>query len=466
MSVETEIQVLIERARAAQEVLETFTQEQVDELITAMVWFVARSGPAEKIARLAVKETRLGNYEGKLSKMANKCRAALADIIHDKSVGVIEVDEERNLMKIAKPIGVVGALTPTTHPEASPVVKAIAAVKGRNAIVIAPHPRAKETCELVCNYMRDALEACGAPRDLIINMTEPTMEYTGELMKQVDVVLATGGAAMVKAAYSSGSPAYGVGAGNAVITVDETADLDDAVDKIQASKTFDLAASCSADNAVIGVAPIYDELLAKLQEKGGYLLADKDYQKLADTLWVDGNLNPAIIAQSAQTIGELAGLDIPTQKTFIIVPETGYGSNHPFSGEKLSVVMALYKVENLQGAIDLTNRIQEYSGYGHSCGLFTTSDDNVMALALGTKTSRVMVNQPQASSNSGALWNGMRQTFSLGCGSWGGNVTNDNITWRHVVNITWVSRPLVTPKVLPSDEELFGAVMDKTTAGA
>lgn len=465
MSVEADIEILIDRARTAQRAIEAYSQEQVDELIAAMVWSVAQSGAAEKIATLAVEETRLGNYEGKLAKMAGKCRAALADIIHDKSVGVIEVDEERNLIKIAKPIGVVGALTPTTHPEASPVVKAIAAVKGRNAIIIAPHPRGKKTCQLVCGYMRDALSACGAPQDLIINMEDPTLEHTAELMKQVDVVLATGGGAMVKAAYSSGTPAFGVGAGNAVIIVDETADLDDAATKIHSSKTFDLAASCSADNAVIGIETIYDKLVEKLEGQGGYLASGAEYQMLAKTLWSDGHLNPDIIAQSAQRVGELAGIEIPSDKSFIMVPESGYGSDHPFSGEKLSVVMALYKVESLKAAIELTNNIQEYSGYGHSCGLFTRSDENALELALGTKTSRVMVNQPQASSNSGALWNGMRQTFSLGCGSWGGNVTTENITWRHLVNITWVSKPLVKAKIIPSDEELFGAVMEKVSIG-
>jgi sulfoacetaldehyde dehydrogenase len=462
MSVEADINILMQRARAAQQHLEACTQEQVDELITAMVWFVARSGAAEEIAELAVAETRLGNYEGKLSKMASKCRAALADIIHEQSVGVIEVDNERALVKIAKPMGVVGALTPTTHPEASPVIKAISAVKGRNAIIIAPHPRARNTCQLVCEYMRDALEACGAPRDLVINMLEPTLEHTGELMKQVDVILATGGAAMVKAAYSSGTPAFGVGAGNAVITVDETADLDDAVAKIQASKTFDLATSCSSDNALIGVAAIADTLLEKLQAQGGYLATAAEYHLLARTLWAEGHLNPEIIAQSAQKIGQLAGMEIPADKSFIIIPETGYGELHPFSGEKLSVVMAFYRVEGLNEAIELTNRIQEYSGYGHSCGLYSSSDANILEFALGTRTSRVMINQPQASSNSGALWNGMRQTFSLGCGSWGGNITTENITWRHLVNITWVSRPLARPKSLPCDEELFGAVMAKT----
>lgn len=456
-----DVQALINRARKAQQAIEGYTQDQVDNLIRAMVWAVSRSGVAEKIAKFAVEETQLGDYAGKFGKISVKTRAALADIIDEKSVGVIEEDIERNLIKIAKPVGVIGALTPTTHPEASPVVKAISAIKGRNAIIIAPHPRGKNTCQLVCEYMRDAIEKLGAPRDLILNVAEPTLEGTNELMKQCDLVLATGGAAMVKAAYSSGTPAFGVGAGNAVITVDESADINDATNKIVMSKTVDLATSCSSDNSVIGVEVIYDALLEDLQEKGGYLASADEYEKLRNAIWVDGHLNPDIIAQSAQRIGEIADIKVPDDKTFIIVPESGYGEDYPFSGEKLSVVMALYKVKSVDEAIELTKRIQEYSGYGHSCGLYTKNDDNVLKFALGTKTSRVMINQPQANSNSGALWNGMRQTFSLGCGTWGGNVTTDNITWRNLVNITWVSKELKNPKVLPGEEELFGSVIDK-----
>jgi len=455
------VEAMIARARAAQQIVESYNQEQVDQLITAMVWAVARPGTAEEIAKFAIEETQLGDYAGKLGKMAGKCRAALADIINDRSVGVIEEDTERNIIKIAKPIGVVGALTPTTHPEAAPVVKAITALKGRNAIVIAPHPRAKQTCQLVCEKMRDALEKLGAPRDLIINIAEPSLEGTGELMKQCDVVLATGGAPMVKAAYSSGTPAFGVGAGNAVITVDESADLDYTAEKILMSKTFDLATSCSSDNSVIAFNGIKHQLLEKLIAVGGYLASEQEYQKFRDALWIDGHLNPDIIAQSAQRIGEIAGVDIPADKTFIIVPETGYGADYPFSGEKLSVVMAFYTVDSLGEAVELTNRIQEYSGYGHSCGLYTQNEENILKFSLNTKTSRVMINQPQANSNSGAPWNGMPQTFSLGCGTWGGNITTDNITWRNLVNITWVSKLLDTPKTIPADEQLFASVINK-----
>lgn len=458
-----EMEALIARSRAAQAQIENYSQEQVDELIRAMVWSCARPEVAEKIAQFTVDETELGNYDGKFLKISRKTRATLMDIINDKSVGIIEEDPARNIVKIAKPMGVIGALSPSTNPEATPVIKAISAVKGRNSIIVAPHPRAKLTNKMICDYMREALEACGAPADLVIGIENPSIELTNELMAQCDRVLATGGGAMVTAAYSSGTPALGVGVGNAVITVDATADLDDAAEKIRLSKTLDLAASCSSDNSVLLEAPIYDSMLAKLEAKGGYLVNAEEKAKLQATLWHDGHLNTAIVAQPAEKIASMAGIDLPEGKTFYIVPETGFGPEFPFSGEKLSVVMALYKADNIDHAIELTNNIQAYQGQGHSCGLYSNSDENIMKLANATRTSRVMVNQPQAASNSGNLWNGMRQTFSLGCGSWGGNGTNNNITWRDLINETWVSKPLAQTKELMSDDELFGDVRDKLT---
>ena len=456
-----EVAALVARARAAQRQIEHYSQAQVDALIRAMVWSVAKPGVAEEIAQLTVDETQLGNYEGKYLKIFRKTRAALMDILGDKSVGVIAEYPEREIVVLAKPVGVIGALSPSTNPEATPVIKAINAVKGRNAIVIAPHPRAKLTNKAVCDRMRAALVAMGAPADLVISIDTPTLDKTNELMKQCDRILATGGGAMVKAAYSSGTPALGVGVGNAVITVDETADLDDAAEKIRISKTLDHAASCSADNSVLLIDAIYDDMLARLKAEGGHVLDEEEKAKLQRVLWVDGVLNAKIVAQPPERIAAMAGFKIPEGTKFFIVHETGVGPDHPFSGEKLTVTMALYRVKDLDEAIALTNRIQAYQGQGHSCGIYSRSDANIMKLAEATNTSRVMVNQPQAASNSGNLWNGMRQTFSLGCGSWGGNGTNNNITWRDLINETWVSKPLATPKVLPSDEELFGDVIGK-----
>mgnify|MGYP000418365600 FL=1 len=457
-----EIAALIKRSRAAQQQIEHYTQEQVDDLIRAMVWAVAKPGVAEEIAQFTVDETQLGNYDGKFLKIQRKTRATLMDIIDDKSVGILEEDPERNIVKIAKPMGVIGALAPSTNPEATPVIKAIHAVKGRNSIIVAPHPRAKLTNKKICDLMRDAIEKMGAPADLVIAIEIPSLETTNELMQQCDRVLATGGGAMVTAAYSSGTPALGVGVGNAVITVDDTADLDDAATKIHMSKTLDLAASCSSDNSVILVDSIYEPMLERLKAKGGYLCNAEEKEKLRNTIWDDeGHLNTAIVAQPAQKIASMAGLDVPETTEFYIVIEEGWGKDFPFSGEKLSVVMALYRASDIDHAIELTNNIQSYQGQGHSCGIYSNSDENIMKLADATRTSRVMVNQPQAASNSGNLWNGMRQTFSLGCGSWGGNGTNNNISWRDLINETWISKPLAQPKELASDEVLFGDVMKK-----
>lgn len=456
-----EVEVLIERARVAQAAIADYTQAQVDELIKAMVWSCAQPGVAEVLAQQTLDETQLGDYNGKFAKISVKTRAALMDILPDKSVGVIEEDLERNIIKICKPIGVIGALSPSTNPEATPVIKSINAVKGRNAIVIAPHPRAKFINMTIVNKMRDALVKMGAPADLVQTMTQPSIEKTEALMKQCDFILATGGPGMVTAAYSSGTPALGVGAGNAVITVDDTADLVDAAEKIRISKTLDLAASCSADNSVIVLETVYDSLLDHLIAEGGHVVSKDEADQIAAVLWDNGALNTAAVVKQPQVLAQMSGFSIPDDRKFMIVPYDGVGPEHPFSGEKLSAVMALYKVADIHEAVALTNAIQEYQGMGHSCGIYSNSDDNILTLAEGTKTSRVMVNQPQAASNSGNLWNGMRQTFSLGCGSWGGNSTNENINWRHLVNITWVSKPLKEAKVLPSDHELFGQVIAK-----
>ena len=411
MSAKEEIGKLVERSRIAQKQIENYTQEQVDELIRAMVWCVARPGVAEEIAQFTVDETQLGNYDGKYLKIQRKTRATLMDIIHDKSVGILEEDKERAIVKIAKPMGVIGALSPSTNPEATPVIKAIHAIKGRNSIIVAPHPRAKLTNKKICDLMRSAIEACGAPADLVQGIEIPSLDLTNELMAQCDRVLATGGGAMVTAAYSSGTPALGVGVGNAVITVDETADLDDAAEKIRISKTLDFAASCSSDNSVILINEIYENMMSKLKEKGGYLVNDEEKEKLKNTLWDDeGHINTAMVAQPAEKIASMADIKIPEGTQFYIVPESGWGKEHPFSGEKMSVIMALYRADNIDHAIELTNNIQAYQGQGHSCGIYSNSDDNIMKLANATKTSRVMVNQPQAASNSGNLWNGMRQT--------------------------------------------------------
>jgi len=448
---------LVERAREAQAILETYNQEQVDTLIKAIAWEVVKEENTDRISKLAVEESELGNYQGKRTKLQKKVRGVVRDLKGVKSVGIIEEVPEKGLYKIAKPVGVIGALIPCTNPEATPVIKALDAIKGRNAMIFSPHPRTKKTNTMIVNLMRDTLKKYGAPEDLLISVDEPTMEISGEVMSQTDLVVATGGAGLVKAAYSSGTPAYGVGAGNAVVVVDETADLKEAANKIMLSKTFDFATSCSSDNSIVVVESIYDELLKNLQAEGGYLCNEDEKVKVQHALWHDGHLNRKIIAQPASTIAEEAGIEIAEEKSFIMVEETGAGADHPFSGEKMSVVLTVYKAKDFNAAVDQVNRITEYQGMGHSCGLYSYNEDRIKEIGLRTKVSRIMIRQPQCYGNSGNWDNGMPTTLTLGCGSWGGNATSENVQWKHFVNVTWVSKPIEIS--IPTDEELFGDVM-------
>ncbi|MDW7668835.1 MAG: aldehyde dehydrogenase family protein [Bacillota bacterium] len=453
------VEGLMERARKAQEVAEGFDQEKVDYLTKAIVWNVIKPGTIEKISELAVEETQLGNYAGKYAKLRTKLKGALRDMEGEKTLGVIERDEKKGLIKIAKPVGVVGAVIPTTNPEATPVLKAIMCIKTRNAIVMSPHPRAKKTNTMIVNLMRDVLKENGLPEDLIIGVEEPTLDITQEVMKQCDLILATGGGGLVKAAYSSGTPAYGVGQGNSVSLIDETADTKDAANKIMRSKTFDFATSCSTENSLVVVEDVYDELIENLKSEGGYLVDTDEKKKLQAGMWIDGHLNPKIIAQPLQNIADVAELNVPEDRKFFMVEETGVGADYPFSGEKLSVVVTIFKVKNFEEAVEKVKDITNYQGKGHSCGIHSTDDDRILKYALEMKTSRLMVRQPQCLANSGAWTNGMPMTLSLGCGTWGGNISSENITWKHLINTTTVSYEIPGSEI--PDEEIFGSIMNE-----
>jgi sulfoacetaldehyde dehydrogenase len=447
----------IKKARKAQRIAESFSQEKVGELVTSIAWCAVKEDNTKMLAKLALEESRLGDYDSKYNKIKKKIKGVLRDIKDLKSVGIIEEDNKKGIIKIAKSVGVIGALIPCTNPEITPVIKAMNAVKGRNAVLFSPHPRTKNTTLKTVGLMREALRKHKAPEDLLICIDNPTKEISNELMVQCDLVIATGGAAMVKAAYSSGTPAYGVGAGNAVIIIDETADIEDAAHKIMLSKTFDLASGCSCDNSLVIKDKIYNKVLKALKEEGGYLINNNERDLLRKTMWIDDHLNGKIIAQTAKKIAELAGLNIPNGIKFIMVEENGIGKDYPFSGEKLSVVLTLYKYKNFSEAINTVNQIHNYQGAGHSCGIYSFNEKHILKLSLETKTSRVMVRQPQVYGNSGDWSNGMPFTVSLGCGTWGGNITSENITMKHYINTTWVSYPI--KPIIPSDEELFGKIM-------
>ena len=450
---------LVDRARAAQRIVENYSQEQIDNVCLSVAWQVYNDANVQACARSAVDETGMGRYEDKVTKHKVKVLGVIRDVIGAKSVGIIEEDREKKIIKYAKPVGVVGALTPVTNPTATPASNAVSILKGRNAVIFAPHPKGKKSCALVCGFMRDGLRKVGATEDLIQWIEEPSVELSCELMLQVDRVLATGGSTMVKAAYSSGTPALGVGAGNPVIIVCEDADIKDAAKKIRISKTFDHATSCSSDNSIVIHKNVWDSMVEAFRAEGGHLCNREETERLEKWMWIANpktgqvGLNPKIIATPATRIADGAGINIPATTTMLMVIGEKPGEGH-FSGEKISPVMALWTYDKFDEALEIQRKLTEYAGIGHSCGIFTFNKDYINALALAAKTSRIMVRQPQAPSNGGNFFNGMPSTVSLGCGSWGGNITSENITWRHFINTTWVSEPF--DPVKPTDEAMWG----------
>jgi sulfoacetaldehyde dehydrogenase len=447
---------MVARGRAAQEKIEFWTQEQVDEMVAAVGWEVYKREHAEACAKLAIEETGMGVYEDKVLKHQKKTLGTLRDLEGLKTVGVVEEDKGRGLLKIAKPVGVVGVITPVTNASSTLTVNGLSILKTRNAVIFAPHPKAKKTCELTANYMRAGLRKVGAPEDLVLNIKEPTIELTQELMKIADLVVATGGAQLVKVAYSSGKPAYGVGAGNSVVVVDETADLKDAATKIRNGKIFDNATSCSSENSVVIQAGVYERMVGYLEELGGYMCNAEEKKRLRAVMWPDGeHLSREVVGQRAQKIATLAGIPMEAEKNFLMVRGEAVGPADLFSGEKLSPVLTVWKYEEFEEAVCLVRDITRYSGYGHSCGIHTTNDAHMLELAMRVRVSRIMVRQTQVFGNSGNYDNGMPFGLTLGCGTWGGNIVSENIHWKHFLNTTWVSMPIAP--IVPDEKKIFGA---------
>jgi sulfoacetaldehyde dehydrogenase len=303
--------------------------------------------------------------------------------------------------------------------------------------------------------MRAALTELGVPEDVLQCVEQPSIPLANELMSICDLTVATGGPAMVKAAYSSGKPAYGVGAGNATMVIDETADVVEAAKNTAISKTNDYGSGCSADGNLVVDASIYDAMLEQLQKEGGYLVTPEQKQLLENAYWDDqGRRTADTIARRAEIVAEKAGFEIPRGKTFFIVQENHIGKQFRFSTEKLGVVLAVFKANGFDDALDKVRQIFETGGRGHSCGIYSFSDDHINRLAMMAPVSRIMVRQVQSSSNAGTFTNGMPMTSSMGCGIWGGNITNENVALKHYMNVTWVSRPI--PEDKPSEAELFG----------
>lgn len=456
---EAVIQSLIQKAKIAQQSINNYTQEQIDLVCLAIGYEVYQDDNIEKLAKQAVEETKMGNVQDKIAKHKNKVLGVLSDLKGVKSVGLIEENPIKKIRKYAKPVGVVGALTPVTNPTATPASNAITILKGRNAVIFAPHPKAKVASKMAVDMMREGLKKVGAPEDLIQIIETPSVEMTNLLMQHVDVVLATGGGAMVKAAYSSGKPAYGVGPGNSVTIMAEDADVKDAVSKIMVSKAFDHATSCSSENSVIIHESIYEDAIAEMMRLGAYFVKGQERDQLEHFMWPVNqkgyrSINGEIVAKPVTYIAKQAGISIPNTTKVLLVEGREDIESDFYSQEKLSPVLTVFKYQTFEEGYQKLVRLTDNYGTGHSCGIHTFNQSYVDFLGKHMKSSRILVNQPQAAGNGGAFFNGMPSTVSLGCGSWGGNITSENINYKHFINVTWVSE-YFTPK-RPSDDEIFG----------
>jgi sulfoacetaldehyde dehydrogenase len=450
---------LLTRAKTAMLAVDAYDQAAVDRLCRAIAWAGGNESTATKLARMSVDESGMGSPE---PKRRAKVLGILRDALRQKSIGIIEEIPDKGIVKYAKPAGVIASLIPVTSPYVTPIGIAIYAIKCKDAVIFSPHPGSRKTTNETVRVMRAALRKAGAPEDLLQCVERPSIPLANELMRLCDLTMATGGPAMVKAAYSSGKPAYGVGAGNATMVIDDTADVVEAARNTRISKTNDHGSGCSADGNVLVDAGIYDAFLKQLQAEGGYLVTGAEKAALDAAYWdADGHRTPETIARAASVVAERAGFTIPDDKTFLIVEEQHIGKQHRFSTEKLGTVLAVFKYDGFDQALDKVRQIFETGGKGHSCGIYSYNDDHIHRLALVAPVSRMMVRQVQSASNAGTFTNGMPMTSSMGCGVWGGNITNENISLKHYMNVTWVSRPIAEDR--PSEQELFGEFYDSET---
>lgn len=448
------VAALVARARAAMAAIDNdrYDQPAIDRIIRAVAWAGGNEATAIRLANMSVDESGMGGRE---PTRRGKVLGILRDALRQRSIGVIEEIPEKGIVKYAKPAGVIASLVPVTSPYVTPIGIAIYALKCKDAVIFSPHPGSRTTTAETIRVMRAALAKLGAPPDLIQCVERPSIPVANALMSACDLTIATGGPAMVKAAYSSGKPAYGVGAGNATMLIDETADIEQAAENTRISKTNDHGSGCSADGNVVIDDRVYDQMLARLQDKGGYLLSADEKARVQKIYWdAEGRRTANTIARPAAVVAELAGIQLPAGKTFLMAEESHIGKAYPFSTEKLGIVLAVFKYHGFEDGLDKIRQIFETGGRGHSCGIFSFDDDHINRLALMAPVSRIMVRQPQSRANAGTFTNGMPMTSSMGCGVWGGNITNENISLKHYMNVTWVSRPI--PEDRPSDAELFG----------
>ena len=447
------VKAMIDRARVAQAEYESNgSQARYDRAAQAVAWAIMEPARNKALAELSVETTGLGNVPDKIIKNHRKTLGLMRDIKDIATYGIIREDAETGITEIARPIGVIGAVVPSTNPGATPANNIINALKCGNAIILSPSPKGVPTCERLLDHIYDEFKKIGENPDLVQMIPGPgSKEKTQALLENTDTIVVTGSQNNVRRAYTSGTPALAVGAGNVTVIVDETADLAAAAEKIRVSKTFDNATSCSSENAVVVVEAIYDDFVAAMANAGGAVVEDE--VGIVAKLWPDGHLNRTVIAQDADKMIEALGVDVPDGTEYIAVPTSGIGPDHPLSGEKLSRVLALYRARDFDDAVKVTREIQLHLGAGHSVGLHSADDTRAITLGKAIPTSRVIVNQAHCFATGGAFNNGMPFSLSMGCGSWGGNSIDDNLHWKHFLQTTKIVREI--PPREPALEDIF-----------
>lgn len=431
---------MLSRGRQAQAIVERWTQEQVDGAVAAAGWAVFEESRARRLTALAHEETALGEAEETYIRYRRRVLGTLRDLQGVKTVGVVEEDASCRIRKFAKPVGLIAALTPTTAPTAAVAQNALMALKTRNAIIFCPHPWARRAAAAVAEVLQHALARIDAPTDLVQCVEMPDREKSSQLMAGADLILAAGGEGVVQRAYTSGTPAYGAGTGNAVVIVEETADVADACTRIFHGKSFDNGTSCSAESSLLIAESLWERTLGCFQAMPTYLCDPSETQRLCALMWPDGKtLARAVVGKRADHIARLAGIIVPPGTRVLLVAPEGHPGIDAFSGEKLCPVLALWRFSAFDDAVSQVDRLTRLSGRGHSCGIFTRRQDRVVALADAVRLTRLMVNQSTGTGNSGDFANGMPFTTALCCGTWGGSHLSGNVTWRHLLNYTWVS---------------------------
>jgi len=461
---EDDIEQLYLRAREAFRQIEFWPQERVDEMVAAVGYELQKKEIAESLVKIAMEEAGLGVYDHKVGKQINKVRAAIRDLKGVKTCGVVKELPEKGIKIIAKPMGVVATVVPCTNPTSTPSFIGLNLLKTRNAMIVSPHPRTRNSTFQTIEYGRKALRQVGAPEDLFLCIKEPSNQKTVELMSCCDFAVATGGAALVKVVYAAGTPAQTVSSGNVVSIIDETVDPGVVAQRIMLSKTLDNASGCSADNAVAIHEIIYEKMIAALEAVGGYLCTRDEREKVRGALWPDGkNLNKDVVAQSVQRIAKIAGIEIGKDVKFLMVLGEKVGPEDRFSGEKLCPVLTVWKWTDFDEIVERVKRMHQFSGAGHSVSIQTQKEERMLDLALRANVGRVCCNMPHAMANSGCWFSGQPVTTTLACGTWAGNMSSDNINWRHFLNYTWLALPI--EEHVPTDEELFGDYLRKWGRG-